>query len=163
MLRNACLSLLAKTDQFTLLRVQEVGIVGIIGEVEPADYSEDDRWETFDDQDPSPARVSSCSFISNMTTPVKLRRVHTETVHETNSVSEKTSDRTSNGCGDEEVRRAECKFVLGVEEGQVDHHAGEQTCQLLAEAVDRAWFRVTYQLLWLREAVCRQEGPRTTG
>jgi hypothetical protein len=64
--------------------------------------SEESEQDTFYNEDPAPAAVSS------------------KTIHESDTVSQKASERTGDSGGNEEVGGTESELLLCVEEREVD-------------------------------------------
>lgn len=91
-----------------LLLGQELGFLQVGDEGKVGDNSDDQSQQTFDDEDPSPARVGS-DFDSGK------------------SVSEQTTDTSSDGGGAEEDANSDLDESSWVKEGQEGSDTGEKT------------------------------------
>ncbi len=99
---------LARRHEGLVRRGEVVGVGGVVGEDEEGGEAEDEGGEALDDHDPAPAAEAG------------------DAVHEADGVGEEAARGAGEGGADEEVGDAQGEFLLGVEEGQVDGHAGEE-------------------------------------
>lgn len=107
--RRAVLPAPAGFHEGALGRGEEVGSLGVVGEGEVGDDAEEGAGDALYDQDPAPAAHAR------------------QAVHVADAVGQQPAQRARDGGAHEQVADPQGQLVLGVEEGEVDVEAREQT------------------------------------
>jgi hypothetical protein len=101
-------TLTAHHQESSIFERHEVRSIEVIRHEDPEHDTHHNRWDTFNDEDPSPGSIP------------------TNTIHEADSIRNETSNGTGNGGSDEQVPDSKSDGSLVVEESQICDEAGEE-------------------------------------
>jgi hypothetical protein len=101
-------ALAAHDEERSIIQGHEVGSIEVVRHKDPEQSTNYNRWDTFDDEDPSPGSIT------------------TESIHEADSISNETSNGTGDGGSDEKIADSKGDGSLVVEESQIGDETREK-------------------------------------